>query len=61
MKKYIPYIVILLITYLVVGFVKMQFNPIYWKAGERVAMILTLLCSMMIYRLAKFMLNDMKE
>ena len=61
MKKYIPYIVILLLTYLVIAFVKMQFNPVYWKSGERVAMILILLCSMMIYRLAKFMLNDLKE
>jgi hypothetical protein len=31
MKQYIPYIVILLLTYLVLGFIKMQFNPQYWE------------------------------
>lgn len=60
MKKYIPYIVILLLTYLVVAFVKMQFNPAYWKSGERVAMILTAVCAIVIYSIAKFTLNDKK-
>ena len=58
MKKYIPYIVILLLIYLVVGFVKMQFNPIYWKAGERSSMLTVAFAAMTVYPIAKYMIND---
>lgn len=58
MKKYIPYIVILLLTYLVVGFVKMQFNPAYWKISERVILLYIFLCATIIYSTAKVMLYN---
>ena len=61
MKKYIPYIVILLLTYLMVAFVKMQFNPAYWKSGERAGLLYTSLCAMIIYPIGKFMINDLKK
>ena len=61
MKKYIPYMVILLLTYLVVGFIKMQFNPAYWGQDARIKMIGTAACIMLIYPIAKFMIKDLKE
>ena len=61
MKKYIPYIVILLSTYLVGGFIRMQFNPAYWKQDARTAMIGTAAIIMLIYPIAKYMIKDMKE
>lgn len=61
MKKYIPYIIILLITYLVMSFVKMQFNPAYWEKDARTAMIFTAGIIMIIYPIAKYMFNDFKE
>jgi len=61
MKKYIPYIVILLLTYLVVGFIRMQFNPQYWTKDIRVGMVATAACIMIIYPIAKYMINDIKK
>ena len=61
MKQYIPYIVILLITYLVGGFIRMQFNPAYWEQEARTAMIVTAACLMIIYPIAKYMIKDIKE
>ncbi len=53
MKTYIPYIAILVITYLVVGFVRMEFNPVYWVKGARIALIIVSGVSMIIYRIFK--------
>ncbi len=55
MKQYIPYIVILLIVYLVGGFVKMEFNPIYWGQPARGALIGLTGGIMIIYRIFKLM------
>lgn len=55
MKKYIPYIVIPLITYLVAGFIRMQFNPVYWEKDARIALIVVSGGSMVIYRVFKLM------
>jgi hypothetical protein len=61
MKKYIPYIVILLISYLMVAFVKMQFNPQYWKVGERGSMLLAAFGVMVIYPIVKWIIKDLKK
>jgi hypothetical protein len=53
MKQYIPYIAILLITYFIAGFVRMQFNPEYWDKDSRIALIVVSGGSMIIYRLSK--------
>ena len=53
MKTYIPYIVILLIVYFIAGFIRMQFNPAYWDKDSRIALIVVLGGSMIIYRLSK--------
>lgn len=53
MKQYIPYIVILLIVYLVGGFVRMEFNPAYWVKDARIALIVVSGGSMIIYRIFK--------
>ncbi len=55
MKQYIPYIVILLITYLVLGFIKMQFNPVYWEQPARGALIGLTVGIMFLYRIFKLM------
>jgi len=55
MKQYIPYIVIPLITYLVLGFVKMQFNPVYWDLPSRGALIGLTGGIMIIHRIFKLM------
>jgi hypothetical protein len=55
MKQYIPYIVILLIVYLVGGFVRMEFNPSYWVKDARIALIVVSGGSMIIYRISKLM------
>ena len=61
MKKYIPYIVILILTYLVAGFIHMQFNPQYWTKDIRVGMLGVAVCIMLIYPIIKFIINDMEE
>ena len=61
MKKYIPYIVILLITYLVGGFIRMQFNPAYWEKDARIGMIFIAACIMLLYPMARLAIKDMKE
>lgn len=61
MTKYTPYIVILILTYLVVGFIKMQFNPEYWRQDVRIQALGLTFCAMIIYTIAKFMINDMKK
>ena len=61
MKTYIPYIVILLISYLMVAFVKMQFNPQYWKVGERGSMLLAAFGAMVIYPIVKWIIKDLKK
>ena len=61
MKKYIPYILILLITYLVGGFIRMQFNPAYWEQDARIAMLVTSAAIMVLYPIVKLIKNDMKE
>ena len=61
MTKYIPYIVILLITYLAISFVKIQFNPAYWTKDVRGGMIGVAVCIMLIYPIMKYMINDMKK
>jgi len=53
MKQYIPYIVILLIVYLALGFIKMQFNPAYWEQELRGALIGLTGGIMITYRLSK--------
>jgi hypothetical protein len=55
MKKYIPYIVILLIVYLVLGFIKMQFNPQYWEQQTRGSFIIVTGGLMLIHRIFKLM------
>jgi uncharacterized alpha/beta hydrolase family protein len=55
MEKYIPYIVILLIVYLVLGFIKMQFNPQYWEQQTRGSFIIVVAGIMVIYRIFKLM------
>jgi hypothetical protein len=55
MKKIIPYIAILVITYLVGGFVRMEFNPAYWVKDARIALIVVSGGSMIIYRISKLM------
>lgn len=54
MKKYIPYIAIPLIIYLVIGFIKMQFNPMYIPETERGLIILYSIGAIVIYRLNQF-------
>lgn len=54
MKTYIPYIVILVITYLAIAFVKMQFNPQYWTSGERATLILLYVAELILYKILKF-------
>ncbi len=61
MKTYIPYIAILVMTYLVTGFIHIQFNPQYWTKDIRVGMIGVAVCIMSIYPIVKFIINDMKE
>ena len=53
MKKYIPYIAIPLLIYLVVGFIKMQFNPAYWEQTSRGVLIVLTVGLMLIYRISK--------
>lgn len=55
MKKYIPYIVIPLIAYLLLGFIKMQFNPAYWEQQTRINLMIQVGGSMLIYRIFKLM------
>ncbi len=55
MKKYIPYIVILLLTYFAAGFIRMQFNPAYWEKDARIALIVVSGGSMVMYRVFKLM------
>ena len=54
-KQYIPYIAILLIAYFIAGFIRMQFNPVYWVKDARIALIVVSGGSMIIYRLFKLM------
>jgi hypothetical protein len=53
MKKYIPYIAIPLIIYLVIGFIKMQFNPVYIPEAERGLIVFYSIAGIVIYRLSK--------
>jgi len=39
----------------------MQFNPQYWTKDIRVGMVGTAVCIMLIYPIAKYMINDMKK
>ena len=55
MKKCIPYIVIPLLIYLVVGFIKMQFNPAYWEQTSRGALIGLTGGLMIVYRISKLL------
>jgi hypothetical protein len=61
MKIYIPYIAILVITYLAGAFIKMQFNPSYWGTAERCNMLAAASATMIIYPIIKFLINDMKQ
>jgi hypothetical protein len=61
MKKYTPYIVILLMTYLVAGFIPMQFNPQYWTSDKRGGMIGVTAIIMIFYPVIKMIIKDMKE
>lgn len=61
MKKYIPYIAILLITYLVAGFIPMQFNPQYWTSDKRAGVIGVSTIIMILYPVIKMIIKDMKE
>jgi hypothetical protein len=61
MKKIIPYIVILLITYLVTGFIHMQLNTQYWTVDNRVGMVCFNICVMLLYILWKFMIKEIKK
>lgn len=61
MKKYIPYIAIPLIIYLIMGFIKMQFNPAYWGQDARIQVVGFTFCVMLVYPIAKYMINDIKQ
>ena len=61
MKKFIPYIVILILTYLVTGFIHMQFNPQYWTIDNRVGIVFCNICVMLLYTIVKLAVKDMKE
>lgn len=61
MKKYIPYIVILLLTYLVTAFIYMQFNPAHWTINNRIGMICFTGCIMLIYPIAKLVKEDFRK
>ena len=61
MKKYIPYIAIPILSYLVVAFIKMQVNPQYWESGERGGMLIGAVAAIAIYFLLKGLINAMKE
>jgi hypothetical protein len=58
MKKYIPYVVILLLTYLAFGFINMEFNPKYWKQNERGMLIFLYLGASFIYSIIKVVKKD---
>ena len=61
MKKIIPYIIILVITYLITGFIHMQLNPQYWTVNNRVGMVCFNICVILLYNIWKFMIKDMKK
>jgi hypothetical protein len=42
-------------TYLILGFIKMQFNPVYWVKDARIALIVVSGGIMIIYRIYKLM------
>jgi hypothetical protein len=42
-------------TYLIIGFIKMQFNPQYWEQPTRGALIGLTAGSIIIYRIYKLM------
>ena len=44
-----------------VAFVKMQFNPQYWKVGERGSMLLAAFGVMVIYPIVKWIIKDLKK
>lgn len=54
MKKYIPYIAIPLIIYLVIGFIQWQLNPMCMSKGDRLMIILYSIGGIAIYRLKHF-------
>lgn len=60
MKKFIPYILILILTYLVTGFIHMQFNPQYWTIDNRVGMVFCNICVMLLYGIGKLAIKDIK-
>jgi hypothetical protein len=61
MKKYTPYIVILILTYLAFGFVIMKFNPQYWKQDARGMLIFLYLGASCIYWILQMAKKDMEK
>jgi hypothetical protein len=49
MKKFIPYIIIVVLIYLTFGFIKMQFNPIYLEEHVRGTFVLTAIVGIVLY------------
>jgi hypothetical protein len=39
----------------------MQFNPAYWRQDVRIQALGLTFCAMIIYTIAKFMINDLKK
>ena len=61
MKKYIPYIVIVLMVYLLGGFIRMQFNPADWGQDVRIKAVCFTICLIGAYPVANYMIKEMKE
>ena len=49
MKKFIPYIIIVVLIYLTFGFIKMQFNPVYLEEHVRGTFVLTAIVGIVLY------------
>lgn len=49
MKKFVPYIIIVVLIYLTFGFIKMQFNPLYLEERVRGAIIFTSIAGIALY------------
>jgi hypothetical protein len=57
MKKFIPYIIIVVLIYLIFGFIKMQFNPIYLEENVRGTFVLTAIVGIALYFIKEKMDN----
>ncbi len=57
MKKFIPYIIIVISIYLIFGFIKMQFNPMYLEEHVRGTFVLTAIAGIVVYFIKEQMDN----